>query len=220
VKTCIVGLLAAVVLAASPRSAAADPVTITAGQWAEVANIDGGGISLVSNQFSISGAWDCGANAAGWCGAARWAPASTVDFTTQADGRHAAGAFGTLNGAPFVGSFDSTQLVFSVAPFMLPGATPGGSNISFSIPFTMSGILTLNNQSGATAFSNSVNGSGLLAFRVQSVQFGGAPMYALDPLSTSFTFESTASATPEPATMLLFASGLVAVGARSFRRRA
>ena len=222
VKTCIVGVFAAASLFAMPAVVAADPVTITAGHWVEVANIDGGGMTLISSVFNVTGPWGCGANAAGWCGsisAPTYAAGSTVDFTTQANAMGTGGA-GSVNGSAFAGGFDSTQLLFSVAPFTLPGATPVGSTISFSIPFTMFGLLTLNQGGTTTVFSNNVTGSGMLAFTLRSVQAGASTAYGLDPLSTAFTFSSTAAATPEPATMLLFATGLVAVGARRFRRRA
>src|SRR5436190_2871667 len=195
VKTVIVGLFISAALIAAPRVVAADPVTITGGHWVEVANIDGGGMMLISSQFNVTGPWDCGANAAGWCGsisAPAWAPGSTVDFTTQAIG-HDFAAVGTLNAAPFVGSFQGTQMLFSVAPFMLPGPIPVDSMIAFSIPFSMNGLLMLTGSS--TAFSNEVAGNGLLSFGLRSFQSGGGTMYQLDPLSTSFTFSSSAVAT-------------------------
>ena len=125
----------------------------------------------------------------------------------------------TVNGTQYV-IFPSATLQFTAAPLVIP-ASPGATDVVvFSTPFTMTGQYSgyaNSDLTGTPLFMLAVTGSG-------TARFG--PFHAVDPAGTvyagspglSYLFETSSSPTPEPATMLLFASGL-AVGARRFRSR-
>jgi hypothetical protein len=218
-KAHIVGLFTAAVLACA-STARADVITITGGAWNEAANIDGGGMTLISDRFNLSGAWDC---TGPWCGfsSAIWTPGATINLSNPTNG-NGHGAAGTLDGVTYFAtlptgmlSFDDTEMTFTVAPFTVPAATPSSTRLTFDLPFAMTGVLTLKNSTGNIVFSNPIAGSGHLHLPLTSTVNG---TYDLDRLGTSFVFEASASPAPEPATTVLLAFGLATVGAGKFRK--
>jgi hypothetical protein len=228
-KTRTVGVLAAALLICAATTAHADSVVVTGGAFFSAWNIDGGGITLVSDRFNVEAGWDCTSNANFSCGSfPTWSPGQVVDFSTTAVGNRPFGGLissrsgaGTVDGVdyPWTGGrpgllFGGTSLAFSVAPFPMPESTPARTNLEVTRPFTMTGVLVLTTPGGVPVFSDFVSGSGQLMFGLTS----DGSTYTSSFAFGNFIFRaSSASPTPEPATLLLFATGGVVAGARRLR---
>src|SRR5207247_2349958 len=142
---------------------------------------------------------------------------------------------GTVNGVTYSGfgplgsvslvSFGGTTMTFDVAAMTIPDAAPVGTRVSFALPFTMAGFLTLAPTTqfyptpilGDPVFSNEVAGSGTLNFSLTSGQLGSETLWGLTH-PANFVFASSVAPTPEPASVLLLGAGLVGV-ARRYRRQ-
>ena len=125
----------------------------------------------------------------------------------------------TVNGTFYPQSWLFGGLDFVGEPFVAPPA-PTGAFRNFSTPFVVNGHLEGYADSNRTAplFAVTVTGSGVAyaGYRVVNEDvwdrlFDGGTTFRFSPAS--------ASPTPEPATMVLLASGLVIAGARRFRAR-
>jgi hypothetical protein len=204
-KASIVGLCLLAVLAA-PTLASADPVTITAGRWANVFDEDGGSLTLVSDVFHISGSGSCAPG--GLCEGSRFpnsfTPGQVVDFSANFDGANE-GFTSSVNGVEVnFFSFAGTLLSFTVPPIVIPPLPPVQGVQTLTAPFAMSGMLNISS-SGTSLFAGPVNGSGQFAFLLAA---GGSSFEPVGEEGT-FTFEpSTVSATPEPASLLLLGTGI------------
>lgn len=123
----------------------------------------------------------------------------------------------SINGSTFVGILGGS-FEFRGDPIPLPDAT---SNITVTGPFTFSGFLSVCGSdpcNGPILFTTQLVGSGevMIDLILNPLHPGGISLY--DFRSLTYTFENPAI--PEPASLLLLASGLAALGAsRKFRFR-
>jgi hypothetical protein len=104
------------------------------------------------------------------------------------------------------------DLSFISAPFVLP--PPVGTNVSYQVPFTMTGRVQGFSQffhgSEAPMFDVDLAGGGTLTARQPFLPGSGSGV----PFGGSFQFEA-AAATPEPASLLLLGSGVAGLFLRS-----
>jgi hypothetical protein len=112
------------------------------------------------------------------------------------------------------------NLVFNAPLVVVPFDT--SPVISITVPFTMTGGIVLSTapEGQPPIFSTAFSGQGF-ATLVFNSYFGGPSFGQLyDFQSVTFNFSPAApAAVPEPATLILFGTGLVAVAARYRRRR-
>ena len=105
---------------------------------------------------------------------------------------------------PF-GSF----FTFTAPDVAIPG---GGATVTIATPFTMTGNLNIFSGppfEGPPVFSMTVSGSGLATLTLQQIESG----YVLTTIHYDF------QPVPEPATLLLFGTGLAATALLAWRRR-
>jgi hypothetical protein len=222
-KSRTVGLLVAMMLWAT--LAGADQVTITSGGWLNAAFLDGGGMTLVSDRFTVSGPWDCCAFGS------LFAPGATINPTTTTTGQSFNFLTGSVDGITYPGftsattfsllSVGSTTLQFSGPSLQLPSSAAAGQRVELTVPFTMTGFLQLtpvtrfSSPPGTPVFAGDVTGSGTLHVLLDALS-GPMPQWHA---SASYVFGTSAPApTPEPASVLLVASGVAGVFARRWRR--
>jgi hypothetical protein len=128
-----------------------------------------------------------------------------------------------INGVLYPSVWLSGGVNFIGAPFVAPSA-PEGTYRSFETTFMMTGQLQgyseyrflYGQNGGVPLFDVELTGTGIVRtgpYRVVSDGHGGFDWNQRGGDSFTFT-DSSMNPTPEPATLLLFASGLVAVGAR------
>jgi len=211
-----VGLAAVASVLLGASIAIADPIVITAGSAGGNLLNDPGGFELIGDKTLIVSDAFGPAPPAGFAGGDTVVISGTVRPQSILNNPGNATISGTFY--PSVWLFGS--LDFVGAPFVAPPAQPGAVVSSFQTTFVMNGHLegyANRNQTGPL-FAVAVTGSGLAS---------AGPYLAFDdnrwisPPSSgavNFTFSAAdPSPTPEPATMVLLASGLVIAGARRFR---
>jgi hypothetical protein len=181
--------------------AAADPISLTSGTIALYPDFSLATISAAGDGFSVAGS-----GLGGFLGT--FTVGQTVDlsrriaFTPRVQLTGFVGVDLQLNATPFVASQTNFQTGFS-APFTLTGSVE-----FFSIAPTFG---------GTPIFTQSVTGSGTVD--AGGIPIGGGQFFANGGLLANFGPASTPSATPEPASVLLFGSGLLAAWrSRRFRR--
>lgn len=185
----------------------------TAGDVAQIQNVGGQGFTL--NSTTIGPYQPAGCTTAQPC-----APGQLV---TSAGGTLAVGFTGspataTLGGVQYNNlALQGTTLNLSLGPFTLPNLPPSSSLQSYTlvIPFTMTGTIVasefVNSQTaGQQLFTLDVSGSGVA--HIQFVQQGTS----VSIVGGGFFFQP--QPTPEPATLLLFATGAAGLAARLRRR--
>jgi hypothetical protein len=147
--------------------------------------------------------------------------------TVSIDGRLTDGGnlgFGpaTVNGVNYERVyFYSANLIFDAPLIVIP--FDDSPVVSITVPFTMTGSLALSlaPERGLPAFfTTTLSGQGLATFVLNS--YDGGPLFGrlYDFRDITFNFSPAApTAVPEPATLVLFGTGLTAVAARYRRRR-
>jgi hypothetical protein len=188
--------------------AAADPVVLTAGGM--FVSPSGSSISFggSGSGFSAFGSGSGSGFETGFNAGDTVALSQQIFFTpTLADPGSA-----TSDGVTHAGYLGGS-LQFSATPFVA-GSSSGGQEII--TPFTMSGVLRLFAQPGQTALlTENVTATGFAVFSARSLGNG----FYLADRGLGLTFESAPipSATPEPASLLLLATGVAPLVLR--RRR-
>jgi hypothetical protein len=192
----------------------AEPITITSGTV--VARMSGGSFTFNGSGFSFSGDVPEGFSSPSLfqcepCSAADRLPMDLNSFSSF----HVEGGAAEFQGV----TYPSTNL-FGVFTFTSPfnafsSASVGASGSSPVEPFTFSGELldypAGSNGSGAPIFFAQLSGSGFA--HADFTNLGGGEFSARD---ITYQFSAPVSPTPEPASLLLFASGLA--GLAGFRR--
>jgi hypothetical protein len=193
----------------------ADPVTVM--QGTVIARMGGGSFSLTGNGFSFTGGVPQGFSASSLfecepCGPADRLPLDLNSFSSF----HVEGGAATFQGV----TYPSTNL-FGVFTFASPFNAFSSANITASggspqEPFTFSGelldYLTGSNGVSTPIFYAQLSGSGVAHANFTAV---GTGQFAADAIT--YQFSAPAAVTPEPASLVLLASGLA--GLVGFCRR-
>jgi hypothetical protein len=190
-----------------PLRAYGDPVRITSGFF-EVSGVGRGAtFHFAGNDFEASGLLEpgdvgpdrtCSPCAAG-------DPIELRTFFAGNMGRGTATADATALAVDFAGS-----LLFSAPSFRAPSAA-GDFTVTDTFTFSsrLLGILNLNTQDETIAFERALTGRGIVtaSFRSNPTQPGDPALFFFKDVRFEF---SSADAVPEPATLLLFGTGLAA----------
>jgi hypothetical protein len=223
---------AAAVAALSAGTAWADPITVTSGRFVisdsgppffMFAGADGFVLSAGFPSIGISPQRTCFTGCA---------PGTVVNLSAVAGGEHAfipfslGSAFDSnINGTPFF-TFPSPQgrLVgtfrFDAPAVVLPPASEGAARMgaSFSAPFVFNGQVTGfghdDIEGRVPLFELALVGQGTAGLSFDEFSNG---LYGV--VDERFTFTAPVAPVPEPATLVLLYTGLIAVGAREAHRR-
>jgi PEP-CTERM motif-containing protein len=197
-----------------PLRAYGDPVRITSG-FLEVPGVGRSAtFHFAGNDFEASGLLepgDVGPDRTCNPCAAR----DRIELTTFFSGNMGSGTAtvdGTASAVDFAGS-----LLFSAPSFLAPSTAGDFTQTdTFTFSSNLLGILNLNMPDETIAFERTLTGRGVVsaAFQSTPTQPGDPPLFSFKDVRFDF---SSADAVPEPATLLLFGTGLAA--AFGYRKR-
>ncbi|HSE21259.1 MAG TPA: PEP-CTERM sorting domain-containing protein [Pyrinomonadaceae bacterium] len=210
----ITGFCALLLLVVFTPTTQADPLVITGGTLTVIGSGGGPTFTFTGENFVLGGAGgEPGASAPQLC---RPCSGSISVFSNFAGSSLGGGGI-TINGMNFFGPLGGS-FEFRGDPILLPAGT---SNVIVSGPFTFSGSFLVCGSDpcqGPIIFSTQLVGSGhvMIDLLFNPLSPPGVSLY--DFRSVTYVFENPA--VPEPASIVLLISGLVAVGAhRKFRFR-
>jgi hypothetical protein len=227
-KTCSVAVCAAILLGCMPATAGADAITITDGGLAVSPFgqlMDGFETRLVSDNLTARVFGLTGKPLNDPCVTSPCVAGDVRNFSSSVD----AFVSPTLSlGTTLNGRFDpvyvSMHLMLTTGDVAIAGATPFFHGVLLPPqPFTMSGRVTLleggTGVPGATIFDTLVTGQGTFRVYLEGPQGDAQPPFSFNVAGFEFD-PATSAPTPEPATLLMVASGLAFVGRAARRGRA
>lgn len=212
----LIGCAAALWFAAPP-TAAAEPIAVTAGVFILPTSVEGGPLTLAgtdgTRMFTFAGSIsdiDPDPYSCHPC-------VSQIGIDVNAVGAtHGTLTYGDESyrvGGGFLDTEGALVLLIQGAPILLPAPVATGEIRSFSTPFTASGFVVPPGVPG-TGLNNTLTGSGTATITVIGGPGGEVNPLVWDFQNAEYRFSATPGGpapTPEPASFVLFASGLSAL---------
>ena len=202
---------------AAPPTVAAEPIAVTSGVFILPTSVGGGPLTLAgtdgTRMFTFAGSisdidpdpYSCHP-CVGQIGIDVNATGATHGTLTYGNETYQAGG-------GFLDTEGALALVIEGAPILLPAPIATGEIRSFSTPFTASGFVVPPGVPG-TGLSNTLTGSGTATITVIGGPGGDVHPLVWDFRNAEYRFSATPGGPapiPEPASFVLFASGLSAL---------